>query len=255
MPIPFYERLASYYEYLGGILRAEKKLASIFPNNADIGWIRESQYAKILANHLPDGCNILFGGFLFDKDGSESRQTDIIICSDTIPQFKVEDKSFAPIDGTIAVVEVKSNLTKEQLIISLDAFAALPTPSVLEDWQLSAIHDRVRFNRSDPFLIIFAYDGIDKMSIHRVLTEYYTLHPEIPIEKRPNMIHICGKSFTLKTPMPGTSAHEFVPFSDEKDIKAFSQTFIRIQELTGIHRNVLWKFQYILSAILSMPGI
>lgn len=266
MPTPFYNRLASYYEYLGGILRAEKKLSAIFPNPADIGWIRESQYSKILTNHLPDGCNILFGGFLFDRVGNESKQTDIIICTDAAPQFKVENKSFAPIDGTIAVIEVKSNLTRDELIKSLEAFNSLPNPSLLEDWQMSALHSTINFD-GEPYKIIFAYDGIDKDQITEICNEFYATHPEITTNRMINMIHVCGKSFTYRLVMTADDRknneamgmtgideilRSFISQTDPRDILGFSSAFLNIQTITTIQRNILWDFRYMFAELLKV---
>ena len=34
---------------------------------------------------MPKSCSILFGGYLFDMDGNESRQIDVIIINDVSP--------------------------------------------------------------------------------------------------------------------------------------------------------------------------
>jgi hypothetical protein len=116
----FYERLKTYYSKIGEVLRGEADAASIFPNTTDIGMSRQRIYAEFLRLHLPSSCNVYFGGFLFNLDGEESDQIDVIVTSDICPQYnfhnpKGRGKSFACIEGSLAVVSLKSNLDSTQL--------------------------------------------------------------------------------------------------------------------------------------------
>ena len=120
MPKKFYDRLREYYQMVGEVLRGEAKASAIFPNASDIGDRRERIYAEFLRNHLPASCNILFGGFLFNIDGDESKQLDLIISSGTSPQYKMAEsnsdgKAFSCIEGCLGVVSVKSTLDSKQL--------------------------------------------------------------------------------------------------------------------------------------------
>jgi len=112
---PFFERLNKYYSNIGEVLRGQKTAASVFPNATDIGTSRERVYAEMLKQHVPSSCNVLFGGFLFDLEGQESKQIDIIITNDSSIRYNLpgdgdNGKSFACIDGTIGIVSVKSTL-------------------------------------------------------------------------------------------------------------------------------------------------
>ena len=73
MAKPFYNRLKNYFEKVGEVLRGEAEVSSIFPNTSDIGVSRELIYAEFLKQHVPSKCNIFLGGFLFGKDGTESK--------------------------------------------------------------------------------------------------------------------------------------------------------------------------------------
>src|SRR5712691_169128 len=131
MAKPFFERLKDYYEKVGSVLRGEADSVSVFPNSTDIGISRERIYAEFLRLHLPPACNIMYGGFLFGLDGSESKQIDVIITSHICPQFNLHNKSgdgksFACIDGTLAVASLKSNLDTTELHDTLFNLASLP---------------------------------------------------------------------------------------------------------------------------------
>ena len=127
MSSPFYDRLKKYYEDTGKVLRGEAAAASIFLNPTDIGMTREGVYRDFLGRHIPANCTADFGGFLFNLEGLESRQIDIIVYFNSCLQFKLpNDITFACIEGTIAVVCVKSSLTTDSLFESLENLASIP---------------------------------------------------------------------------------------------------------------------------------
>jgi len=70
----FFERLKKYYSDIGDELLNRSKCANIFPNPTDKGTNREEIYLNFLKDHIPLGCNIFLGGFLFNKKGDESKQ-------------------------------------------------------------------------------------------------------------------------------------------------------------------------------------
>ena len=112
----FFDRLENYFTSLGEALRGNAKAAGILLNTSDIGVVREKLFKAFLENHLPSSCNVILGGFLFNMEGKESRQLDIIVTTDMSPQYRqFEEKSFACVDGTLAVITVKSELNKDQL--------------------------------------------------------------------------------------------------------------------------------------------
>src|SRR5688572_3026378 len=126
MPADFFTRLREYYLDVAKVLRGEANAASIFPNTADKGLTRENVYVEFLHQHAPSKCNVFLGGFLFDENGAESKQLDIIVTTDTAPRFdlhKRSGKSFCPVEGALGVFSVKSNLNKNELFDALAGIA------------------------------------------------------------------------------------------------------------------------------------
>jgi len=193
----FFERLQKYFLNVIEVLRAEAKPASIFPNTTDIGMSREQVYMKFLQQHLPSKCNIFFGGFLFGEDGSESKQIDIIITADTTPKFNFynndncKGKSFSPVDGTLGVASIKSILNKEQLEDALIGIASIPKNTSL----LGKMTPFKEIKNYDdwPYKIIYASDGISIETLYSHLNNFYSQNPNIPLGRRPNIIHVAGK--------------------------------------------------------------
>ncbi|WP_106225866.1 DUF6602 domain-containing protein [Legionella pneumophila] len=75
----------------------------------------------MLSAHLPSSCNVYKEGFLFDQNGRESKQLDVIITNAKVIQFNFhypeQDKTFACIDGCIRVASIKSLLAYSDLEI------------------------------------------------------------------------------------------------------------------------------------------
>src|SRR3972149_2841477 len=192
----FFQRLRAYYLEVAAVLRGEAKAASIFPNTTDIGMSRERVYAEFLRQHAPSKCNVFFGGFLFGEDGSESAQLDVLVTTDTTPRFNFHNKdgqgkSFSPVEGTLAVASIKSTLNKNELENALAGIASIP-PTI-------PLGDRISFifsikNYDDwPYKIIYASDGISADALLGHLNSYYLSNPNIPLGRRPNVIHVSGK--------------------------------------------------------------
>ena len=135
----------------------------MFPNTTDIGISRERVYAEFLRQHAPSKCNVFFGGFIFDEDGAESKQLDIIITTDTAPRFDFHNKdgsgkSFSPIEGTLGVVSVKSTLNRNELFDALEGIASIPPTRSLE----GRVDALVEIKNYDdwPLKIVYASSGI-----------------------------------------------------------------------------------------------
>lgn len=197
MAKPFFNRLKNYYSKVGSVLRGESEAASIFPNNPDNGMSRERVYAEFLRLHLPSSCNVLFGGFLFNLEGDESKQIDVIVTSDTCPQYNFHNrdgygKSFACITGTLAVSSLKATLNSNELIDALDNIASLPSKEPLGAHQKPFMLNLSNYD-DWPFKIIFASDGVSLETLTQTLNSYYQKNSSIPQSHRPNLIHVAGK--------------------------------------------------------------
>jgi hypothetical protein len=240
----FYERLREYYLNVAEVLRGEAGAASIFPNTTDVGMSREKVYAEFLRLHAPSKCNVFFGGFLFSEDGSESAQLDVLITTDTTPRFDFHNKdgngkSFAPVEGTLAIASIKTMLNKESLEDALGGIASIPPTMPLG----SRVNPQFFIGNYDdwPYKIIYASDGIAVNTLMGHLEEYYLRHPEISNGRRPNIIHVLGKYIIHRA---GKSSKEWKPVS--KEIRSLEENQFHFATLNpdiqGII-GVLWKLQ------------
>jgi len=254
---PFFIRLKEYYSQVGKVLQGEAEIASIFPNPTDKGITRENIYLKFLEQHLPSGCNIFSGGFLFDLNGQESKQIDIIITSDSSIQFNFFNnseggKSFACIEGTIAVASIKSNLTSQELEDTLNNFATIPDKEPLED-RCSPVIDIPEYG-DWPFKIIFATKGATLDTLLKTINKFYQKNPDIPMNKRPNLIHIAGKGCVIRIPHKGfinpdgtkIEPNTFGSMDDETDVFALMHAQQRIQMWATASRHIFFNYSKLL---------
>lgn len=263
-PTPFYKRLHAYYSEVGKVLRGEAIAAGIFANTTDIGMSRERTYAEFLRHHLPPACNVLFGGFLFGITGQESQQLDVIVTTDGCPQYNFFSrewggKSFSCIDGTAAVVSIKSKLDTRELHQALGNIASLPLKSPLTPEMLDPA---IVFPEYDdlPYKIVYAPDGMSLDSIERELLEFYE-DGAIEPAKRPNLIHVANKYWLMRNDslvraLPDGAEvppHAFVSQYDPSDAVPLCRAVVEIQNALTAIRHIVFSYADMLN-YLPMPN-
>lgn len=126
---------------------------------------REVLVREVLLPHLPAAV-VIGAGEIVDSQRYVSRPVDLILYRDDVPRFALGgDKTHYLIEGVLASVEVKTNLTLSELGRALDQVAAVKRavpihalPDVLE-WHAHEPHtlERLARMRRSPPTTIFAY--------------------------------------------------------------------------------------------------
>ncbi len=236
MPQPFFNRLRNYYLKVAEVLRGEADASSVFPNTTDVGMSRERIYADFLRQHAPSKCNVFLGGFLFDDNGIESKQLDVIVTTDTAPRFNFHDtegvgKSFAPVEGTLGVASIKSMLDKTQLEDALSNIASVPAMKPLEGRVSLTI---MIPNYDDwPYKIVYATRGLEGETVLGHVNSFYAEHPDIPITRRPHLIHVAGKYVIIRI-VPGMKVVNITGGSQEEPQLGTYKLSTRDPDLHGI---------------------
>ncbi len=253
----FYQRLQVYFSEIGKVLKGEADSASIFPNTTDVGMSRERVYSEVLKQHLPSSCNVYYGGFVFDLDGNESKQIDLIVSSDNSPQFNFHNqdgsgKSFACIDGCVAVASIKSNLDSTELIDSLKNIASLPNKASIDGRHIPQI--KIKNYDDWPFKIVYASDGVSTETISKTIKRFYQDNSNIPIHKRPNLIHVAGKYVFTRieegvTTRDGTKLEPdtFYPQDHHPDEYGIPFAVIKIQRIAAASDYLSYRYDRLLN--------
>jgi len=264
----FFVRLRSYYIKVAEVLRGEADAASVFANTTDIGMSRELVYAEFLKQHAPSKCNVFMGGFLFDDDGAESKQLDIIITTDTAPRFNFHNKngagkSFSPVEGTLGVVSVKSTLNKAELFDALGGIASIPQTRPLGKRVNTLLNIK---NYDDwPVKIVYASSGNAPETIRTHLDDFYEKNPVIPLNRRPHFIHVAGSCLIVRA-QEGMNIHELgtstaVPLilgtyhliTTDPDLQAIVWTLDQLQVNATASTHILFSYKSIINKVSDLP--
>jgi len=264
----FFERLKGYYTQVGAVLRGEADAASVFANTTDIGIAREKVYAEFLRQHAPSKCNVFLGGFIFDDDGNESKQMDIIVTTDTAPRFDFHNrnsdgKSFSPVEGTLAAISVKSTLDKRDLYDALDGLASIPPTRTL----VGRMHasDPITDYDNWPLKVIFASRGVDPITLRDHVRTFYEENPSIPFSRKVDFIHVAGTAHAAKlnpnmtfrsedgVPMRGWKGGYYFT-THQPDVQAILWILNELQQRAMASSRVDFSYGELINGVLRVPG-
>ena len=248
-----FKDLKSHYALVAEELRVKAEQASVLSNATGIGTEREEVYRAFLERYLPKMCDVFLGGYLFDLNGRSSKQLDVIVTVGNTPRFRMPegDRHIAPLEGSIAVAEIKSRLDKGALQDALGKCESIPpmpdSEGVLPPYVQQLSKD---YWRDTPYKIVFAYDGINARTLCSHIAAFYDLNPEIPTARKPNLIHVLGKYMVLRKTSGMTVLNrdgqpndnqpevgQFVPLTISPDVSAMALMLRELQEkaLLGSH--------------------
>ena len=165
------------------------------------------------------------------------------------------ERHVAPLEGTVAVAEVKSRLTKETLREALDGGASIPPMPEAEGIVPPYLRVAKASWNETPYKIVFAYDGLSSDTICAHIAEYYEQNNHIPFFRRPNVIHVLNKyliirvtnrvkianvrgSLEAEQPEQGT----FYPLYVAPDVSAMAWILTEVQNYIFSCAHLLFKF-------------
>ena len=252
-----FRHLKEHYISVARELSSQARQAGLLTNPTGVGTEREEVYRAFLERHLPKMCDVFLGGYVFDTKGISSAQIDVIITSGSTPRFRMSsgNRYIAPLEGTIGVVEVKSQLNKTTLQEALYNSASIP--SMPDSKGIIAPYLKLNEEKWEdlPYKILYAYDGIAVSTICRYLASFYNQHQGIPIARRPNIIHVLEKYMIVRiTPgmtvvnpdgRPDSNQPEvgqYKPFLTGSDASAMLWTLIALQENSFLCNSLMYKY-------------
>jgi len=187
-----FERLRDYFQGIADGLAGQRSASTVFPNPTDAGISREDLLIEFLIGHLPKRCEAIKGGFIFDSEGNESRQVDLIITNDLTLQFKQFDKpgqlgkSFNCVEGCYCAISVKTRLDGQSLSDALSNLASIPPMPHVQGRLNPMLGGRDHF-QDLPYKAIFAFDGIAPQTTLEHVEKFYADSP-VPQNRRPDLI-------------------------------------------------------------------
>ncbi len=258
MAANFYARLREYYLKVAAVLRGEAEAASVFPNSSDVGTSRERIYADFLRQHAPSKCNVFLGGFLFDIAGTESKQLDVIVTTDTALRFDFHNpdgggKAFSPVEGTLGVASIKSNLDKAQLYDALDGLASIPPTQSL----IGRIPFTIKIKNYEdwPYKVIYATDGLTPETILSHLNAHFHENSHVPLSHRPHAIHVAGKYAIIRAIAGMTRSGEeveigtFLVITIDPDLQGIVFVLDGLQQNASASTHIMFEYRDLINRV------
>jgi len=113
-------KIARHFDARARSLTAEFEASRLPDNSAELGRVREVFLARFLREYLPSSIDLL-GGHIISSTGLQSPQHEIILYRSDAPRILVGDRALTYAPGVVAIVEVKSNLEKDDYREFLEA--------------------------------------------------------------------------------------------------------------------------------------
>ena len=178
-------------------ISARARQAGIVQHAGDRGGNREEILRTFLAEHLPNKYGVTKGEVL-TKSGAHSHAADVLIYdSINCPVLYVGDTRVLPIEGVYGVIEVKSGLSKTELV---DAAAKVEAFKRLAPRDLTVIRTRayVTVHRpSRPFGIVFGFDLVDN-SLDSLLANWHEANLAVhDVNYMANLVAVLGEGLLL----------------------------------------------------------
>ncbi|MDA1874287.1 hypothetical protein PDL05_11090 [Bacillus cereus group sp. BY112LC] len=189
----------SFIESVAKKLMADFEASKVFKHNGLKGDVREQEVSNFLEKHLPEKFKI-GSGIVVNSDGDQSRQQDIIIYDAfNAPLLHNEENTkIIPVESVYGTIEVKSTLSKRELITcienikSIKALSKLPHPI--------------------PHGFVFAFQA--DSTIENVCENVVELNKEVDLKYRINTVCILDQGTILHFHKHGLNNIHVIPNED-----------------------------------------
>ena len=249
-------KLAEHYASVAQELSSQAQQAGVLANATATGTEREDVYRKFLERHLPRTCDVFLGGYVFDMLGRSSSQIDVIVTGGNVPRFEMSsgNRYIAPLEGTIGVAEIKSQLTKQSLYEALEGCASIPPMPDPEGIGAPYLHLSEASWKDTPYKIVFAYDGIAMDTVCAHIFDFYEHNSDIPAFRRPNIVHVLNKYLIVRPvsgitlsppdgePQPEEGQLYPVGSGSEADVSALILTLLTLQKGAFTSPHLMYNF-------------
>jgi hypothetical protein len=171
-------------------MRADFEASAAIKHRGAKGSGREEIVAKFVERHVPGHMRVAHSAELISSSGEVSRQCDIAVYDDCAPMLlDLESHKVLPIECIYATVEVKSQLSKAELLDACENLRrakSLPRSAFLRGSNPSF--------QPNPALvgIIFAFDG---PAINSTVQNMWEWARDIPPSLWPDCIWVLGRGF------------------------------------------------------------
>lgn len=151
--------LRNWFQKLEGVLGSEAELAGLLGHSVLKGDAREFFVTRALNSVLPPAWH-LGSGRIINAQGDTSKQVDIVVYDPFYPVLEAQPgMGIYLAEGVIAAIEVKSTMTKKEMLIALDNCYSVAQVVRGSDEAATAVDGQSPFL---PVTYIFAFQSVIK---------------------------------------------------------------------------------------------
>ena len=169
-------------------------------------------------------------------------------------------KAFSPVEGTIGVASIKSTLDKTQLFDALGVISSIP-PMESPEKRMSPMLKMKNYD-DWPYKIIYANRGINGETILSHIHDYYIQHSDIPLNRRPHIIHVAGQYVIVRVidgmqivtssgqPINNSVTGNFELITNNPDLTAIVWVLDDLQQKASASAHILFGYSHIINSVL-----
>ncbi|MCW3130790.1 MAG: hypothetical protein N2V75_11935 [Methanophagales archaeon] len=231
--------LDKHFENIRKILLEKFNTSKIIKHPGTVGTERELFIKEFLQSHLPDNLRIT-SGIIFDSKGNSSKQQDLVLYRAKFPKIGMSKTDLLFVEGVLATIEVKSNLTESNIGTVLENILSVKKlqRSTIGASGIGVTHN---FPLTKILSVVFSYNGSELNQIKDEIGEIWINNWDEDIDKLPDMVIVLNRGILIR------NSGELLP-KEEKSIiyleegdksKCLKLLFLKLTEIAGTFSNVM----------------
>lgn len=226
--------LDKHFESIRETLLKKFETSKIIKHPGTVGSVRELFIREFLQSHLPDNLRIT-SGIIFDSKDNFSKQQDLVLYRTNFPKldFGMSAVDLLFVEGVLATIEVKSNLTVSNIGTVLENILSVKNlqKSILGSTGIGVTHN---FPLTKILTVIFSYHGSNLDKIVDAIGCFGE-----GIEMLPDMVIVLNRGILIKNSGELLPKDEYALYLEQEKSNCLKILFLKLTEIAGTFSNVM----------------
>jgi len=231
--------LDKHFESIRETLLKKFETSKIIKHPGTVGSVRELFIREFLQSHLPDNLRIT-SGIIFDSKDNFSKQQDLVLYRTNYPKldFGMSAVDLLFVEGVLATIEVKSNLTVSNIGTVLENILSVKKlqESILGSTGIGVTHNVPLTKRLS---VVFSYNGSEFPHIEEEIGERWINSWDEDINKLPDMVIVLNRGILIKNSGELLPKDEDALYLGQENSNYLKILFLKLTEIAGTFSNVM----------------